>query len=162
MMDEGPIKKSWKNPAGYYEDSQLVEINNGALTRWPIGKQRAIKGIDPQWAAEFAVWIANRAATYKKWGFKDPRMIGFIHWTFQFLKDPVFIWTTRSEKQVVKSLVKKFGFQKKLAKKQVNAYQTVIKKYLRGKRLYRIDLEKYVPESILIEQLEKILWRPAI
>jgi hypothetical protein len=154
MMDEGPIKKDSRNPKGYYEDHRLQKINTGMIARWKFGADNLI---DQRWAVEFAEWIVGRGSKYDRWGFKDPAMIGFIHWTFQFFKDPVFIWTYRNKKKIVDSQMKKLGFNREIAERGVDAYNDMLNKHLKDKNLHKINLTNYMSESKLNQKLEDII-----
>ena len=156
MMDEGPIKKNQHNPNGYYEDEKLMAINKGVMDRWQVGTNNE-KRMDPEWAISFAGWATERASKYEKWGFKEPRMIGFINWTLQFFNNPTFIWTIRKDEQIIKSQVEKLGYMPVIARKGVAAYRELITKHLSDKNLHRIDLSNYRSEKKLIKELEVIL-----
>ncbi len=177
MMDEGPIRKDEINPTGYYEDHKLVEINQKVIRRTlGIIKEKGLNRseestlfdmIDPTWAVEFYGWIFKRNLEYSLWGFKDPRMTPFIHWTLQFFDNPIFIQPFRTDEQVIKSQFEKLGSsEQKFASPQdrhsfltygLRAYHELIDKHLSGYKIHKIDLTKYVPEKQLTEKLKDIL-----
>ena len=156
MMDEGPIRKDKHNPYGYYEDQKLIAINKVVLNRWQMGSNNEQK-IDKEWAIRFAQWIVMRAGKYEKWGFKEPRMVGFIQWTLQFFNKPVFIWTIRKEEQIIKSQVDKLGYASVIAKAGVAAYKKLIKQYIPKDQLHIINLSSQRSEKRLTKELQGIL-----
>jgi hypothetical protein len=156
MMDEGPIRKDNHNPKGYYEDQKLVSINKIVSDNWQLGTNNENR-INKDWAIKFAQWVTDRASKYEQWGFKEPRMIGFIHWIFQFLDRPLFIWPIRRDNDIIKSQVRKLGYAPIVAKKGIEAYKILIEKYIPKDQLYTIDLTIKKTDKNLIDELKGIL-----
>lgn len=158
LMDEGPIRKDKHNPKGFYEDPKLIAISAIAIKRWQHGKAHVDK-VDPVWAIAFAKWVGYRTFKYggSGWGFKDPRMIGFISWWKQFFFNPIYIYCKRDKKLIVKSQVKKLGISKKDARNGVEAYGKLITNNLCDSKLHEFDLTLYQEEDVLTERLKRIV-----
>jgi len=151
MMDEGPIRKDWKNPSGYYEDLTVLRINKVALTNWKFHTEA--KKIPLEWAKQFSVFIATRQFKYgDKWGFKDPSCVGLLPWIKQFLPDATWIVCKRRKDQIAGSLVEKFNYDKTFALKYVDACYSIIEKNLNGQQNV-IDLSKRKKERQIIKEL---------
>lgn len=157
MMDEGPIRKDWRNPNGYYEDRRLLKINHELFFHHWKYKTKNENRMNRQWAVQFAKFVAMRAFKYEKWGFKDPQLIGIIHWTLQFFRNPIFIWTIRLDEQILKSQVDKFGYHPIVAKRGISSYRKLIEKYLSDRNLYKIDLSEYKTDEKICKELRIIL-----
>ena len=156
MMDEGPVRKDARNRDGYYEDHRLCKINLDLFHRWDMG----IAGkdtIDRQWTKEFYDWISERSSHYERWGFKDPRMTGILHWVFQFFEGPLFIWPIRQTSQIIQSQVTKLRYPFETAREYTVFCEKYLSKQLKGKKLYRINLSRRRSEKKLIKQLHTIL-----
>ena len=155
MMDEGPIKKDALNPQGYYEDERLVTINAQVLKRWQMGSNNEQR-MDMAWAAQFAQWVTMRATKYERWGFKEPRMVGFIHWALQFFNEPLFIWPVRKDEQIIKSQAEKLGYPPVIAKAGIDAYKKLIDRHI-GSKAHKVDLSIQRNEDDLTVELQGIL-----
>lgn len=155
MMDEGPIKKDAHNPNGYYEDERLVKMNKQVLKRWMMGSNNEQR-MDMAWANQFAIWVTMRAFKYERWGFKEPRMLGFIQWALQFVNEPVFIWPIRTDEQIIKSQVEKLGYPPMIAKAGVEAYKTLIERHI-GDKVHKIDLSERGKRNEILDQIHRIL-----
>ena len=156
MMNPKVILYGEVNPKGYYEDPVLVKINVDMMKRWEKGKGFVNK-IDPTWAIQFAQYVTYMSTKYKKWGFKEPRMMGFISWTAQFFKDPTWIYTIRTDKQIIKSQVNKLGVPFDDAVRGVPAYRYCIEQHLKDRRHYRIDLKNQREEDDIVNELKEIM-----
>jgi len=156
MMNPGFIRHGAINPKGYYEDPELVNINEAMMSRFKDGKVPKNK-IDPVWVNQFSNYATHRATTYKKWGFKDPRMIGYISWVPQFFKDPTWIFTVRTDGQILESQVKNLGVTPDDAVKGIAGYHTCIEAVLKGRKHHRVDLREQREENNIVEELKEVL-----
>jgi len=149
MMDEGPIRKDILNPNGFYEDHRLVKINQLALKAWKIGQENKM---NMEWATQFAQWLAYRMNTYERWGFKEPRCVGFLSWVKQFVPDAIWLVCQRNHKQIIKSQVETLGYTKEVSRLSVPAYYEIINKNLR--HYHAVNLKKLRSEKNLTMQLQ--------
>ena len=155
MMDEGPIRKDSLNPYGYYEDHKLVGINSRMLNRWKANDKNS-KNVDRLWAIEFTAWIVSRSMKYKKWGFKDPRLVGFLPWVVQYFNNATWIVCDRKERQIIKSQVTKLGISLENAVAGIRAEKALIEKYVCDYNI--IDMSHYYPENELIKYLDRVIY----
>ena len=156
MMDEGPIKTDVYKPMGYYEDHKLIEISKIANAY----KMRKLGTNDQQvplaWAQQFAIWLSIRNMKYKLWGFKDPGCVPVIPLMHQFFENPIWIVCVRTDKQVIKSQMKKSNYPKKVAVEALKEYKEIINREV-GDVCHFMDYSKYRQESDIVKELRGIL-----
>ena len=155
MMDEGPISRGPENPNGYYEDHRLLTINKIALANWQHAAEYH-KKVDREWAASFGQWVVMREIKFQKWGFKDPRMVGFLHWVFCFFKDPIWIYPVRRDEQILNSQKRNVVADEKYLKMGLKAYKKLIAKYL-GDKVHKINMRDYRSEKSLTKELTGVI-----
>ena len=157
MIDEGPLKADAYKPLGYYEDHKIMEINKIFYDYYlpKIGKETEIKA-PIQWATSFASWLVYRGTKYEKWGWKDPACIGLVKYMHQFLDNPTWIICNRTDKQMIKSQIKKSGFPKDIAIAGLKAYKEIVKREF-GDEYNQIDLSEHKEDHEIVRELEAIL-----
>jgi len=155
MMDEGPILKDLANPKGYFEDHRVVRINQIACKNWKPGVGHE-KKIDPQWAIPMMKFAALRTLRYKtRWGWKDPRCIGFVTWVKELFPNAIWIATDRKDDQIIGSSTEKL-MDKESIKVALPAYRRLIAQHLPNRHIF--DMTKRQSESDLVKRMRKILW----
>lgn len=157
-MGIGSVKPDRHNPKGYFECPELIKINSIAIDSWIYGKSQADK-INPQWAAQFIKYIFYRSKKNMRWGFKDPRIIGFVKWVIEILNQckfkPTWIYPFRDDKKVLRSQIKNNFVRKDLAEDGLRAYRYLIDKNLNG-NYFKINMNKFRSDSYIDSQLKGI------
>ena len=99
-------KPDKNNPSGYWEDVEFAGPNWRLLNG---------KTVYPKWVEEVFSVIDSRMKLGVHWGFKDPDATHFLGLYLSFFKTPKIIRCSRDRELVVKSLMRCFRHERKLA-----------------------------------------------
>ena len=111
------LKPQPDNPQGFYENKQILNINEKILrlynSDWhkPLGiykSQKLINSSEINFEIKKTIEYLNR---HKIWFIKDPRMcLTFAHWK-KYIQDPIIINVERNEVEICQSLSTRNNFE---------------------------------------------------
>lgn len=158
LMDEGPIRRDWRNPNGYYEDHRLKKINKIALDHRKKQFGTGIDTVPIEWITKLTSWIVERDFRYSgNWGFKDPGSVGILKHMHQFFNNPRWIVCNRPIEKIVTSQIEKLKMSRQMAVMSVKVYYYIIERELKG-RCSIVDMSRYRSEKELSVVLKRILY----
>ena len=156
-MDEGPIRKDWRNPKGYYEDHKLMQINRIANNYKAKFIGTGCNAVPAEWVSAFVNFCAVREWKYNgTWGFKDPTSISLIQSMKQFFSHPKWIVCVRPYDDIIKSYVNKLNMKKQIATTILMSLNSIIKREIGNKGSY-INMSYHRSDKDLKNVLKKVL-----
>lgn len=106
--------------AGFFEDKMVVDLNR-KLT-WSMITLNQYK--------KEMIKFFEGMKKFKRWGFKDPRMILGLPWIVEYLK-PTVIRTYRDREMVVASLIQNLNWDRALAEMTHDGQTKLLDDYLK-------------------------------
>lgn len=123
------------NPAGYYEDMELLEVNR-AFFRGKINEDT------------FVFMVRNILDNrYEPWGLKDTRLCHLLPFYLPLLANPRFIRCRRPKEDIIKSMMRSLSWSEEKARKNVETAEGKLDLYLTGKDVLEVNIGEY--EQIL-------------
>ena len=118
-----------RNPDGYYEDLDFVDLNRDLLFNY-----MTFGG----WMIKIQDLISKRLSMDKPWGFKDPQVSELMGLYLGFFNKPKIIWCQRSFRAVLDSFVTKNRWTETDARHIISARFTCLKRLLESRD--RLDI----------------------
>jgi len=137
-------KKVVHNIEGHYEDQKMLALNEELLlylkAEWScLPSENTINDNKEYIINKYLAYINSKKGT---WGVKEPRLSIFIHIFHHLLSNPKYIFITRNELSVAKSLEARDNIPIEKGKKLKLQYDQRIKSFLLDKNYLSINYEE--------------------
>ena len=147
-MGKGFLKPDARHPTGSCEDLAFWQLNNeilraasGYYLRPP--SRRKVRQVWPRYRARAKGLVKKRDKRHTVWGWKNPRTAFVIECYATLLDDPCYLWLTRDEAAVARSLLRsKDILTEKQARKLAAKYNGRIERFVEGKRHMTFQYER--------------------
>lgn len=148
FMGERFAPKDPRNPIGYWEDLDFLELNYSLLTN----------KIDfHKWSSLIQDLIDKRNSSYDKWGLKDPRLSYLASFYLTLSENYKIIYCKKDLKVVAESMSKCYEWELDQAKRIAEIRTGLIEKLIRDKKYYLINFNNQIDENILRDKLKEII-----
>lgn len=132
------------NEGGYYEDLELVRINNGILRSLGCSWDRPPSMESIEKHSKIIKEQYQRFFNKEKKMYKDPRISLFLKYALEVVPDAKVVYVVRSESSVARSLFERDGFDENFSKKLKRTYDRCIEDALSERSHLKVHFEDMV------------------